>query len=556
VNRRPFALWPPLTLALLVGPVAAGLAGTVAPALGVLPALGLDQPGFAAFGELARLPGLAGSTALAVWVALASTALACGLAAAFVAATASLPGWAWLRRLVTPLMAAPHVAVAAGMAFLLAPSGLLVRLVSPGLTGFDFPPLWGFPNDPFGLALILGLVVKETPFLVLMLLAQQAARPVELELTAARAMGRDAFSAWSLVVLPQLYAGMRLPIFAVLAYGFSPVDMAMVLGPSAPPILAVRVIELLGDPDLQRWPVGAAAALWLLALALAAMALWLGLERVARWLGRLWVEAGASGRSRSWAAALALATPAALGALGLVALATMPLWSIAGRWRFPNTWPDMLTLERWREAPTLAGEPILTTLVLAAGVAGAALLLTLLCLEAETHRRRPLSRRVWLWLFLPLVLPQAAFLFGVQVLLAALRVDGTLAAVALVQLTFVLPYVFLALAGAYRALDPRWALTARGLGHRPWSVLWRIKLPLLAAPAATAFAVGFAVSAALYLPTLFAGGGRVRTLALEAVSLAGSDRRSAGVVVTVLAALPLVAFAGAALVRRRVERHR
>ena len=63
--------------------------------------------------------------------------------------------------------------------------------------------------------------------------------------------------------------------------------------------------------------------------------------------------------------------------------------------------------------------------------------------------------------------------------------------------------------------------------------------PLLAAGA-----VGFAVSAGLYLPTIFAGAGRVATLTTEAVTLAaGSDRRVLGAVALTQAALPLAAFA-------------
>lgn len=554
MSGRPFALWPPLTLALLIGPVAAGLAGTVLPAVGYLPAIGLERIGLAAFVDLAAVPGLARSAGLAVTVALGSTLLSFLLATAFVAATTATPGAAWLRRLITPLMAAPHVAVAVGLAFVMAPSGLVWRALSPWLTGAELPPLWPVPNDPWGVALVFGLVVKETPFLVLMLLAQQAGRPVGRELAAARALGRGALASWYSAVLPQLYPGLRLPLFAVLAYGFSPVDMALVLGPSAPPILAVRVVDLLGDPDLAAWPTGAAAALLLLALALATMALWRSGERLVAWVGTCWIAAGASGRPLAWATVTALTLPAALGALGLLALASMTLWSVAGSWRFPRLWPSELTLVRWVEAPVLLGEAAVVTLGLGVAVALVALVLTVLCLEAETHRRRRLGRRVQLWLFLPLVLPQAAFLFGVQVLLAGLRLDGTLLAVGLVQLAFVLPYAFLTLAGPFRALDPRWALVARSFGRRPGAVLWRVKLPLLAAAAATAFAVGFAVSAALYLPTLFAGAGAVRTLALEAVSLAGADRRTAGVAVTLLALLPLVAFGLAAWVRRRVER--
>src|SRR3546814_9205409 len=44
-----------------------------------------------------------------------------------------------LRGLMAPLIAVPHAAVALGLAFLIAPSGWLVRLVSPWATGWQLP---------------------------------------------------------------------------------------------------------------------------------------------------------------------------------------------------------------------------------------------------------------------------------------------------------------------------------------------------------------------------------------------------------------------------------
>ena len=71
----------------------------------------------------------------------------------------------------------------------------------------------------------------------------------------------------------------------------------------------------------------------------------------------------------------------------------------------------------------------------------------------------------------------------------------------------------------------------------------QIKLGMLKGPLALALAIGVSVSTALYLPTLFAGGGRVVTLATEAVSLAqGGDRRLAAATGLVLALLPLIAL--------------
>ena len=51
------------------------------------------------------------------------------------------------------------------------PAGFLLRLVSPWLTGFARPPDWLIVHDPLGLTMIAGLVVKEVPFLFLVMLA-------------------------------------------------------------------------------------------------------------------------------------------------------------------------------------------------------------------------------------------------------------------------------------------------------------------------------------------------------------------------------------------------
>ena len=67
---------------------------------------------------------------------------------------------------------------------------------------------------------------------------------------------------------------------------------------------------------------------------------------------------------------------------------------------------------------------------------------------------------------------------------------------------------------------------------------------MLLRPLLIAMAVGFAVSVAQFLPTLFAGGGRFGTLATETLSLSGGgDRRIIGRFGFALAALPFVGFA-------------
>ncbi len=183
------------------------------------------------------------------------------------------------------------------------------------------------------------------------------------------------------------------------------------------------------------------------------------------------------------------------------------------------------------------------TVTVALAAALVAVVLVLGCLENEQrHGVTPTGRALWL-LYAPLLMPQIGFLFGAQVLMLTLGIDGTWTGLVWIHLLFVLPYVFLALSAPWRRLDERYARSARALGASPNRVFWRIKLPMLLRPVLFAAAVGFAVSVGEYLPTVFAGGGRYATLTTEAVALAsGGDRRVIGVYALLQAALPWAGF--------------
>ena len=180
---------------------------------------------------------------------------------------------------------------------------------------------------------------------------------------------------------------------------------------------------------------------------------------------------------------------------------------------------------------------------------GIALALVLGCLENESRGCRRAGRRALWLLYVPLLVPQVAFLFGAQVLLVRLGFDGALAAVVWAHLVFVLPYLFLSLADPWRAFDPRYARSAASLGASPVRVFFAVKLPILLRPVLIACAVAFAVSVGQYLATLFAGNGRVATLTTEAVTLAaGADRRVIGAYAVAQALFPLLAYVAAVAV--------
>lgn len=180
------------------------------------------------------------------------------------------------------------------------------------------------------------------------------------------------------------------------------------------------------------------------------------------------------------------------------------------------------------------------TAVIASGATVIALFFSISALQAQSTKHMQMIGLI----YLPLIVPQIAFLPGLATFALLLGTDGTRIAVMAVHLVFVLPYVYLTLADPWRAGDARMGLAAAALGARPARVLWSVRLPMLTRALLIALAVGFATSVAQYLPTVLIGAGRISTVTTEAVALASSgNRRLIGVWAVVQMALPMAVFA-------------
>jgi putative thiamine transport system permease protein len=533
--------------AALAWPVAATLAGlgwALAAALGLAGPSGTDG-----FGRLAGEPGLGWSIWLSLWMGPATAGLALAIVALILAGLHGSAGLARLTALMAPAMAIPHAAAGFALAFLIAPSGMLMRLVSPEISGFSRPPDWLIVNDPAGLSLFAGLVIKEVPFLFLMVLAVLPQADPRAAGRVAQSLGYRPGWAFLTAVFPGIYARVRFPAYAVVAFAGSVVDLALILGPGTPAPLAVRVLAWLNDPDFARRSVGAAGAILQLGVTLASLLIWrLGEIGV----GRVWRNLASSGyRGPPELALRLIATVLGVVIAGCLigGLALVGLWSIATRWPFPDALPSGLTNAHWIGQAYRLGQLAGTSLGLALASAGLSLGLAVVLLEASRRGgRAPLAGGNGL-LMLPLLVPQVAFLAGLAVLMLGLGVDGTAPAVVAVHVVFVLPYLHLSLAGAWMRLDPRYERVALALGRSEVAVFWSVRVPMLAAPLLFAFAVGCAVSLSLYLPTLLIGGGRVVTLTTEAVALAaGGDRRLIGIYALCQTLLPALLLAVALLV--------
>lgn len=537
-------LAPPLTLAVLLGPLAFGLAGTFLPAFGYLPELGGRHFTTLHFSALDAVPGIYRSACLSVLIGLITTLVALGAVAAFVASDLGTPLFSRVRRMISPLLSVPHAAAAFGLAFLIAPSGMIMRLISPWPTGLDRPPDLLIVNDPMALSMMAGLIVKEIPFLFLVTLAAlpQTRHPEIMRL--GRSLGYGRVAAFLILLWPSLYRQIRLAVFAVVAYATSVVDVALILGPQLPPTLPVRLIEWMNDPQLETRFLASAGAVMQLGVTLVALIVWVGLERIGAALVAVVRDRGRRLRRDgvARAASRAIMLSSAIAVFGGIAM--LALWSVSGLWQFPDALPSGFTFRSWMQAlPRMSGA-LLTTLTVATLSTLIALVLTILCLEREYETGRGRGRDALLLIYLPLIVPQISFMFGLQVLSIWLGVDASFPALVLAHLVFVLPYVFLSLSDPWRAHDRRHDLIAAGLGMSRARTLIRIRLPMLTRAILTAAAVGFSVSVGQYLPTVLIGAGRLTTVTTEAVALAaGGNRRVIGVYAFMQTLLPFLAFA-------------
>jgi len=550
-------LFPVVALCLFLAPVGAGLIATVLPAFGYFPALGGESLSLEPWRTLFTLPGIAESLRLTLFTGFLATLLAFVIVIGFCSVVHGTRLFNRAQIMLSPLLATPHVAVAIGLSFLISPSGWMARWVSPWLTGWNRPPDVSIIHDPLGLSFVLGLLLKEVPYLTLMTVAALGQVRSRETLVVARSLGYSPVKAWLRTVLPQIYPQIRLPIYAVLAFSMSVVDVAIVLAPTNPPPLSALVFRLFLDRDLKMiFPAAAGACLQFMVV-VAAICLWRLMELTVQRVARPWLTKGPANERNLFAGPFWIGIVGGLVSLSLLGTLALVLWSFARSWFYPQSLPQAWTLSHWARQLQGLVWPSTVTLVVGFSAAIIALILTIGCLQNErVNGLGSTSRTLWL-LYTPLLVPQIAFLFGVQILLVRFDLDNTWTALVWSHLLFVFPYVFLSLADPWRSFDVRYRDSALTLTGSSLKTFFLVELPLMLMPTLFALALGFAVSVGQYLPTIFAGGGRFTTLTVEAVTLSsGGDRRVVGIYAFIQAALPLIVYCSAIMIPRWAYRKR
>ncbi len=543
----PSAITSLMMVALFLIPVLAGLTSVIGSAFNYLPALGFHTFALNPWRALLTTAGLPHMLMLTVCSAVFSTLFSLLIALGVVSALWGTRQWYTLQRWLSPLMAVPHVALAFGVMFVLMPSGLLPRLLAPAL-GWQSPPPWQTVQDSYGISLILLLVLKETPFLIFMTAAATAQLPVANTLRLGTSLGFQPAMVWLKLIWPQLYPMIRLPVYAVLAFAMSVVDVALVLGPANPPTFAVQILHWIQDSDPNHSLCAAAGSVLLLLLMVMVIGCFHLTHITARYLTKNWLTNGQRGHFGAQWLWLAKTTWRGLLILFFTSGGALLTWSFVWRWRFPSLWPDW-SWQSWGRAWGDLGDPIGNSLLIGVVSALMATVAAVLLLESNQRQNntaieRQLSLMTGAAMYLPLLLPQVTFLFGVQVLLLRWQLEGQLLSVTGLHFLFVLPYCYLSLSGPWQRYDQRHSIQGLLLTQSPWRTFVLVKLGVLWQPLLASFALGFAVSVSQYLPTLLAGAGRIETVTTAAVGLtSGGNRRLIGVYGLIQMILPFLGYA-------------
>jgi putative spermidine/putrescine transport system permease protein len=246
-----------------------------------------------------------------------------------------------------------------------------------------------------------------------------------------------------------------------------------------------------------------------------------------------------------------------VGVLGLWAFAPIGqllLRTLTPSWRYPQLLPD--TTGAWTALSTTASArlapAVATSLWLALMTGAAATGIGFLVARATGRAGGSVRRLTMAAALLAVIAPPLALGAGPQVAMLTVGLSGTLTGVFLAHLVSATGYLTLFAAGVLSSLDTAVEDEARTLGASRWQVWSRIMIPLLKRRLWEGLVLGGLVSWGQLAITLIVGGGLVRTLPIELLSIVRSGNDQLGAFAALaLSVPPLLALGLLAAAARR-----
>ena len=533
------ALWVLLSGVLIV-PITFGILGFLLPSFGYFPILDKHQFNLNYFYVSSNIPGISKSIILSFFTGFLSTVLALFFSQLIILSIFQSRVYSFIKTIISPLLALPHVTMAIGLLFIFSPSGLLLRIFSPWLTGFERPPNIFIIPDDYGFFLILGLVLKEIPFFILVSISAIEQFGARKFFNLGKSLQHTTFSVWCVLLFPLIYHRIRLIVFIVIAFAASVVDMSLLLAPSTPSTLAIQILQNYQSSEPKSLFIASNLALIQLLVILKLFLIWFLLEKLLsnKYLFTFLVNAVSykSNLIKYFTFTLILI----LSILSFLTIISSFLWGLGGNWYFPNLLPKNISFEVLTIFLNENKSLILISVFVPLIVSILSCLIVTLWVElTESLNKR--NQFLEGLIFLPLLIPQISFLIGMQSFLIPLNFNNFLLPLIIVELFYVIPYSFIILAPSFRAISKDILKVASSLGKNRFERLILVKIPMIMPTFLLSIAIGMLVSFALYTPVYFIGAGRVTTLTVETLNLSLSGaKRDLGVATIFQIIIPII----------------
>ena len=227
----------------------------------------------------------------------------------------------------------------------------------------------------------------------------------------------------------------------------------------------------------------------------------------------------------------------------ILPLIPLVIWSFAFRWPFPLLLPESWSMRAWQEVFS-AQAGILSAFWDSVYIASVVTLLSVL-ISIPAGRGMGMynfkgKRVVEFLLLAPTIVPPLAVILGVLVLFIRYGIADTYTGVILVQLSPIMPYVVLVMAGVFSNYDPEFEEQARSLGAGRIATFWYVTFPAIFPGLMVAGLFAFLISWSQYITTLLIGGGTIKTLPLVLFTLAGTNDTALTAAVSIVFVLPAV----------------
>ena len=532
-------LWIFLSILLTV-PILFGLLGFLLPSFGYFPILDKYDFNLNYFYLSFAIPGITKSIILSFFTGFISTLLALFFSQVIILYIFQTKFYQFLKTIISPLLALPHITMAIGLLFIFSPSGLFFRLFSPWLTGFERPPNFFILPDEYGFFLILGLVLKEIPFFILVSMSAIEQFGAKKFLNVGKSLQHSTFSVWCILLFPLIYKRIRLIVFIVIAFAASVLDMSLLLAPSTPSTLAIRILQYYQSSETDSLFIASNLALIQLFVIVILLLMWLLLEKLVSNKFFFTYLVRACSYKNSFIKYFIFSLILILLALSLLTIISSFLWGLGGNWFFPNLLPTSINIEIFVKFFNENKSIILISIFIPLIVSLLSCVIVILWVElTESFNKKYYYFEGFI--FLPLFIPQISFLIGIQSFITPLNFSNFFIPLIIVELFYVIPYSFIILAPSFREIKKDIIKVAASLGKNRFERLIFIKIPIIMPTFLLSIAIGMLVSFALYTPVYFIGAGRVTTLTVEALNLALSGaKKDLGVATIFQIIIPIV----------------